>query len=447
MTSSIVSSLGMLLVPSVATEFAIPVSTAQWMLTANLLVGAVATPIMGRLADGPHTRKLLLTSLSVIFLGSVVATIAPNFTVFLIGRGLQGLLYGTVPITIALARRHLPFTAAQPTISTLSVTVSVGMGLGYPLTGILAAAFDLRAAFGFAALFVATAALGVWRYIPAGPDPLAPRTPFDVTGALLLGGGLTALLLWISEAQTWGWGSATAFVVLVVALNTLLLWVVHSIRTRHPLVNLRVVRRPEVLLANATAIGLGTAMYIGLSIASLVAQAPTETGFGLAVPLMWAGFMMAPLSAGSFAANRTVRALSRRFDMAVFLPAGAAVMTVASILLWLRHSDFWTLAIGMLLFGAGIGSGYAAMPALIARSVAVDQLGSAVSFNQVLRTVGGAVGAALSGAVLAAHPSGSTNSTGEGITMAFGVGVICCSAVMLALVVHTVLGRRRRALQ
>ncbi|TCJ70898.1 UNVERIFIED_ORG: MFS transporter [Dietzia maris] len=447
LTSSIVSSLGMLLVPSVSAEFGIPVSTAQWMLTANLLVGAVATPIMGRLADGPHTRRLLLTSLGVIFLGSIIATVAPNFTVFLIGRAMQGLLYGTVPITIALARRHLTFTESQPTISTLSVTVSVGMGLGYPLTGILAATFDLRAAFAFAALFVATAAFGVWRFIPAGPDPLAPRTPFDIGGALLLGGGLAALLLWISEGQIWGWGSATALVVLVVALNTLLFWIVHSIRTLHPLVNLRAVRRPEVLLANATAIGLGTAMYIGLSIASLVAQAPADTGFGLAVPLMWAGFMMAPLSAGSLVANRTVRALSRRYDMAVFLPVGAAVMTVASVLLWLRHGDFWTLAIGMFLFGAGIGSGYAAMPALIARSVAVDQLGSAVSFNQVLRTVGGAVGAALSAAVLAAHPSDSAYSTDEGITMAFGVGVICCATVMLALVLHAIAGRRRRAQQ
>src|SRR5690606_27251270 len=167
------------------------------------------------------------------------------------------------------------------------------------------------------------------------PDPLAPRTPFDVTGALLLGIGLAALLLWISEAQTWGWGSLNAIITVVVAVVTLTHWAVHSVRTLHPLVNLRVVRRPEVLLANATAIGLGTAMYIGLSIASLVAQAPAETGFGLAVPLMWAGFMMAPLSVGSLIANRAVRALSRRFDMAVFLPVGAAVMTVASVVLWL----------------------------------------------------------------------------------------------------------------
>lgn len=442
LTSSVVSSLGMLLVPSVATEFDVPVSTAQWMLTINLLVGAVATPIMGRLADGPHTRRLLLASLGVIFVGSVVATLATDFIWFLIGRGLQGLLYGTVPVTIALARRHLSYTASQPAISTLSVTVSIGLGLGYPLTGILASTFDYRAAFAFAAVFIVTAALGVWRFVPGGPDPLAPRNPFDTTGAALLGTGLAALLLWISEARAWGWWSDWSILIMVVAVNSLLLWTVHSIQAPHPLVNLRAVRSPEVLLANATAIGLGVAMYIGLSIASLVAQAPVATGFGLGIPLVWAGFMMAPLSVGSLLANRGIRLMSQRVDIAVFLPVGSAVMTVASVLLWLVHSNVWTLAAGMFLFGVGIGSGYAAMPALIARSVAVDQLGSAVSFNQVLRTVGGAVGAAISAAVLAAHPSDSTYSTDEGITMAFGVGVLCCAAVMVALIVNAVVTRR-----
>lgn len=447
LTSSVVSSLGMLLVPSVAHEFGITVSSAQWMLTVNLLVGAVATPVMGRLADGPHTRRLLLVSLGVILVGSVVATVATSFTVFLVGRALQGLLYGIVPVTIALARRHLSYAGSQPAISTLSVTVSIGMGLGYPLTGVLAALFDHRAAFAFAAAFTVTAAAAVWRHVPAGPDRLAPRTPFDLPGAVSLGLGLAALLLWISEAAGWGWASGRSLVVLAAALVSLVAWGVLGTRRRYPLINLRVVRRPEVLLANATAIGLGMAMYLGLSIASLVAQAPADTGFGVAVPLMWAGFMMAPLSVGSFGANRAVRVLNRRWDMAVFLPVGAAIMTLASVILWLWHGNVWTLATGMFLFGAGIGSGYAAMPALIARSVAVDQLGSAVSFNQVLRTVGGAVGAAVSAAVLAAHPSGTPYSTEAGITAAFAVGVICCAVVMLALLAHLVRGRRGGAVR
>ena len=54
LSTAIVSSLGMLLVPSISQEMGVPVSTAQWMLTLNLLAGAIATPVMGRLSDGPH---------------------------------------------------------------------------------------------------------------------------------------------------------------------------------------------------------------------------------------------------------------------------------------------------------------------------------------------------------------------------------------------------------
>lgn len=444
LTSAVVSSLGMLLAPSLSEHFGISVSTAQWMLTINLLVGAVATPIMGRLADGPNPRGLLLVSLAIIFVGSLVAATAPNFGIVLLGRALQGLLYGTVPVTIALARRAMSEHQSQPVISTLSVTVSVGMGLGYPLTGILAAMVDFRAAFAFATVFVGSAIVVVWRLVPGHAVDRDARVPFDLAGAVFLGLGLASLLLFVAEGRSWGWASAPTIGIGVAAVITLGIWVVLSVRQSNPLVNLRVMRKPEVLLANAAAIGLGIALYIGLSISSLVAQAPQDTGFGLAVPLVWAGFLMAPLSVGSFLANRVVRRLTATIDMAVFLPVGAAIMTFAAVMLWLSHSSIWVLGIGMFLFGAGIGSGYAAMPVLISRSVTIRELGSSVSFNQVLRTVGGALGASLSGAVLAAHPSGGQYSTQTGITDAFLLGVGCCAVVFVALAIHAVAKTARR---
>lgn len=82
LSTAIVSSLGMLLVPSIAAGFQVPVSTAQWMLSINLLVGAIATPVMGRLSDGPHKKRLLVFSLVIIFIGSVLAAAAPNFRLY-----------------------------------------------------------------------------------------------------------------------------------------------------------------------------------------------------------------------------------------------------------------------------------------------------------------------------------------------------------------------------
>jgi predicted MFS family arabinose efflux permease len=431
----------MLLVPTIANEMSVSVSTAQWMLTVNLLVGAIATPVMGRLSDGPHKKRLLLSALSIILIGSIIAATAPNFAVFLIGRALQGLTYAIVPVTIALARRYLSAEKVQFSISSLSVTVSTGIGIGYPLTGVLSGFFDFRIAFWFAALFVVTAIFVVFRAVPAGPDARGSQEPFDYTGAGLLGFGLGSLLLGIAEGPNWGWSSPWTIGTLILAAATLACWVAVELRQQHPLINLRVLRNGEVMLANGTAVGLGAAMYIGLSISSLVAQAPTSTGYGIALPVFWAGFVMFPLSVGSFSANRLVRRLSHRVRLTTLLPIGAGMMTVAGMLLWLAHTELWEILIGMLVFGLGMGATYAAMPALIARSVVTEELGSSVSFNQVLRTVGSTFGTAVSGAVLAANTAPDLPPSGAGISTTLAIGAILCLAVFTSLITHRALMR------
>ncbi len=444
LSTAVVSSLGMLLVPTISREMEVSVSSAQWMLTINLLVGAVATPVMGRLSDGPHKKRLLLTALWVILVGSVLAAAAPNFAVFLAGRALQGLTYGIVPVTIALARRYASADTVRSSISSLSVTVATGLGLGYPLTGIIAGLFDFRFAFWFAALFTVAGIIAVYRAVPAGPDERAPRLPFDGTGAGLLGLGLGTLLLGVSEGPSWGWRSPGVIGAFSVAALAMTAWVRAELRTWFPLVNLRVLRIGEVLLANGTAIGLGAALYIGLSISSLVAQAPTSTGYGVALPVFWAGFVMLPLSAGSFVANRLVRRLARRIPLATLLPIGAGFVAAAGAVLWIAHTELWQLLIGMLVFGLGMGASYAAMPALIARSVATRELGSSVSFNQVLRTVGSSFGTAVAGAVLAANTAPDLRPTGAGISTTFAIGALICAAVFIALLIYTLITRSRR---
>lgn len=445
LTASIVSSLGMLLVPTISREMDVSVGTAQWMLTINLLVGAIATPVMGRLSDGPHKKRLLLCALSVILTGSIIAAVAPNFTVFLIGRSLQGLTYGIVPVTIALARRYVAPEKVRFSISSLSVTVATGLGIGYPLTGIIAGLFDFRFAFWFAALFVVTAIIVVVRVVPAGPDERAPRVPFNYVGAGLLGLGLGALLLGVSEGPNWGWSSPWTIGTFIFAAAVLTSWVRVELRSRHPLINLRVLRTGEVLLANGTAMGLGAAVYIGVSISSLVAQAPVATGYGIALPVLWAGFVMFPLSVGSFIANRFLRRIARRIGLMMLLPIGAGMMTAAGMLLWFAHAELWEILLGMLVFGLGTGTTYAAMPALIARSVATEELGSSVSFNQVLRTVGSSFGTAASGAVLAANIAPDLHPTGAGITTTLAIGAVLCAAVFVSLLFHTLITRSRTA--
>ena len=115
---------------------------------------------------------------------------------------------------------------------------------------------------------------------------------------------------------------------------------------------------------------------------------------------------------------------------------------MAGTLLWLTHDQLWEILLGMLVFGLGVGASYAAMPALVARSVAVEELGSSVSFNQVLRTVGSSFGTAISAAIIAVHSTTEHQPTAEGIDMTFEVGALVCLLLSFALLLNSQINKR-----
>ena len=124
MLVAIISSLGAPLIPTVAHVYGVTLSSAQWVLTAALMTGAVVTPIMGRLADGPRQRIVILTTLTLVALGCVISAVSTRFEVLILGRALQGFGLGLLPVNMAIARRHLPFTKAARAIAILSVSTT-----------------------------------------------------------------------------------------------------------------------------------------------------------------------------------------------------------------------------------------------------------------------------------------------------------------------------------
>src|SRR3954463_798869 len=135
---SVISSLGAPLIPTIARSLHASLSATQWSLTATLLVGAVASPLIGRLGDRPHRRTVLLACLALVSLGGAVSALAQTLGVLIAGRALQGLGLALLPLTMASARDHLEPERAGTVIAQLSVIAAVGVGLGYPITGFIA---------------------------------------------------------------------------------------------------------------------------------------------------------------------------------------------------------------------------------------------------------------------------------------------------------------------
>ncbi|MEA2284006.1 MAG: hypothetical protein QOJ21_49, partial [Solirubrobacteraceae bacterium] len=298
MTVSVQSTLGTPLIPTIAREQHVSLEAAQWLLTLTLLVGVVATPVLGRLGDGARRERVLLATLACVLAGSVVAATAHSFTQLLVGRGLQGIGYGTVPLCIALAREHLTGSAQRSAIATLSVSVAVGAGLGFPVTGLIAQDLDFRAAFWFGAIVSAvalvTAAVVIPRARHAGRD-----VSLDVPGAVLLGGGLGAIVLAISKAETWGWASRQTVGLVAGGAIALAVWIVVELRTPQPLVDLRLARIRTVLCANVAAVLIAMGMYVGMALVNRLVQTPRSAGYGFGASLVTTGLLLLPLSGGS----------------------------------------------------------------------------------------------------------------------------------------------------
>lgn len=169
-----------------------PADTA-WIVTATLLAGAVAVPVVGRFADMVGKRRMLLVCLGVLVAGSVVAAASSTLVPLVVGRALQGLAAGVVPLGISLMRDLLPAHRVGSATATMSASLGVGGALGLPLSALVVQVADWHTLFWAAAVLGAAVTGLVAALVPESPQRAGGR--FDLPGALLLAVALVGLLL------------------------------------------------------------------------------------------------------------------------------------------------------------------------------------------------------------------------------------------------------------
>jgi MFS family permease len=431
---SIISSLGALLIPTIAQQQHVSQAAAQWILTVALVVGVVATPVLGALSDGRWRRRVLLVTMAGILFGTVLAATAQSFGQLLAGRAFQGLGYGVIPMAMSMANRYLPPERRMRAIAILSVTAVTGSGLAFPVTGLIVRLWGLHAAFWFGAVFASVGLIAM--ALTAPEDAAAPALPgrLDILGGLLLAVALAGLVLIVSEGAGWGWGSRPVLALGAMTAVTLPLWAWQELRAERPLVDLRTLSNRTVLLANGAALGIGGVLFASFSVISQLAQIPTRAGYGLGLGTLAAGFVLLPNSVGGQISTRIVLRLSRRVSPVRLLAVSPALLGAVTALLARWHDELWQLLAATFVQGLAIGAGYVLMATLVADAVDRDRLGAAAGLNQVLRTLGGAIGSAAVGAVVAgATLPGQRIPTESAYTTSLTGTAVGCAVLALVL--------------
>ncbi|MBF8193062.1 MFS transporter [Nonomuraea sp. K274] len=409
---------------------------ASWVITITLLVGAVATPVVGKLGDLYGKRQMMIVCSLPLVAGSVVCALSGSLIPMIAGRGLQGLGVGMIPLGVSALRDLLPPQRVGPAIALMSSSMGIGGALGLPISAAVAEYADWRMLFWGSAGLSLLVGLLIWLLVPPTPPRAAGR--LDLVGAIGLGAALVSLLLSVSKGADWGWGSGSTLGLLGAALVIVLLWAFWELRVRDPLVDLRVTARPQVLFTNLASILVGFSMYAQSLVVMQILQLPEATGYGLGQSMLAAGLWMAPSGLMMMAVSSLGARLSAARGPKTSLFAGALVIALGYGAALGLMGWSWGLMIASSIGSMGVGLAYGAMPALIMGAVPQSETASANSFNTLMRSIGTSVSAAVVGVVLAQMTvtmGGRTLPAESGFRVALLIG--CGVALLAALVTLT----------
>ncbi|MET9275898.1 MFS transporter [Kribbella sp. NPDC003557] len=428
----VIGSLGAPLITAVAQEYGVSLAASQWTLTVALLAGSVATPVLGRLGSGPRRRAVFLAMLGVEVVGSLLTVLPLPFAFLLIGRAAQGSGLGLLVLMMAIARDHLDEQRAAKTIALLSVASTAGIGIGYPLCGLITDLGGVRAAYGLGLVATTAAFVGAVVALPHAPD--RPSSRLDLRGTILLAIALPALLVVIGQTGLWRHHTGVALTVLVGSLVLLAGWTVLEVRTESPLVDIKLLRHPAVAAANLVMLVGGVGMYLLFSLITRYVQTPFAAGYGFGLNTFQAGLVLVPFSILGFVAGRLVPAWRSRLGPRLLLVASTAAVLVAFVLFAVARSQLVEPVVAIGILGVGVGAFSAAMPGVILAVTPAAETASAMSVNAVVRSVGFSTGSALGGLILAAHTTGVFPSE-SGYGAAAWIGVAATAATLLVIAV------------
>ncbi|MET9468125.1 MFS transporter [Streptomyces sp. NPDC006544] len=412
-----------------------------WVVTITLLTGAVATPLLGRAGDMYGKRRMLLLALGALAVGSVVCAFASTLAWLLAGRALQGVGAAVVPLAISFLRGVLPPRRTGSAVALMSSTVGIGAALGLPLAALLVEYADWHAMF-WAMTVLSTGVLALaWRLLRE--EPVRSPGRFDLPGAFGLSTGLVLLLLALSKAGEWGWGSRRTLGLSGAALLILTGWTAHQRRAPRPLVDVRLATRPEVLLPHLAALLAGFAFYANSLVTAQLVQAPRVTGYGLGLSVVAAGACLLPSGVIMVLCASLSARMSAARGAKATLALGTVVIAAGYGLRFADSRQLWAVIAGAAVVSVGTALAYSALPMLIMRAVPPEQTAAANGLNVLMRTIGQALCSAVVATVLAQHTRLFTDPPGaavaaptlDGYRTAFAaagaVALLACAAACL----------------
>ena len=423
--------------PSIKSDLGFSQASLQWVISAYAIFFGGALLLGGRLGDLLGRRRLFVAGLALFAASSLLCGLAWSEASLIAFRALQG-LGGALLAPAALALLMTTFAEGRDRNRALGIygaAAGSGAAAGVLLGGVLTSYLSWPWIF-FINVPVALAAIALTPWLLRESHAGLEHRHFDVAGAATVTGGLMLLVYALTRATTDGWGTRSTIGLLAGSAALVLAFVVIELRSKAPLLPLRIFRLRTLTAANATMLIVGAVAFSEFFILTLYLQDVLHYS-AIQSGVAFAGFALTVVVASNVA-----QLIVSRVGVRATLTAGllASAVSVA----WLTRLPvdghyFWDLFPAFVLGGAGMGLSF--VPVTIASLTGVERSDAGVASGLVntTRQIGGAIGLAAVSAIAAlstghyvdAHP-GVTAASSAALDHGFQTALYMLTGLLIA---------------
>jgi EmrB/QacA subfamily drug resistance transporter len=423
--------------PTMAADIGATTGQQQWMADAYVVVFAALMLPAGLLGDRFGRRRMLIAGLGIFLVGSVVGALADDVTAVIAARAVMGVGAALVtPLSLSVLPTLFGPEERTKAVGITSAASALGLPLGPIIGGWLLNHFWWGSVF---LINVPMAAIGIAAclfLLPETKDPASPKV--DTVSTALAASGLGALVYGIIEAPTRGWGDPLVLGMLGAAVLLIAALVLRERRVERPMLDMTLLAHRGFLF-NTVAATLVTFILTGL-----LFVLPPYLQAVLGHDALGTGVRLLPMMGGLLVASRLAPKLVARFGARAAVSAGLVVLAFAGLLGSRTTADSGYGFVALWLTVTGLGFGLSLIPAMNGGLSALprDRAGSGSGLLMTMRQVGGAIGIALLGSLLAGTfrdrldvtglPASAADTAGESVVAAHLVAERAGSAELAA---------------
>ncbi len=402
--------------PSITEFFHTDISIIQWVPTIYLVTISCLILLYGRLGDMIGYKKIFLSGLASFVVTSVLCGLSQNVWMLIVFRALQGLSAGMMmAVSFAIITSAFPPNERGKALGISAVAISVGLGLGPSLGGIIAENLSWRFVFFINAPIGITALFWCARILPESKIKAGQR--LDFAGAAVSFVFLISILLFANRSEQWGWFSTGSVLLLSSAVVScgIFLWIENVVE--QPMLNLELFKNRVFTFANLST------LFSFMALFTLVFLTPFFLVFVMKYNMTRVGLVLASSPLATVFIAPLSGMLSDRIGTRGLAFSGMCICSIALFLLSRLDETAGTLQIIMHIIPIGLGTGMFQSPnnSTIMGNVPKSHLGITSGILASMRNVGMVFGIAVAGAVLySASPVAAYKSPGSFDTIQMG---------------------------